>query len=103
MQQAGDDADDVHPHVGEDTRDSERVHEVRFAGRPKLAGVVLGGKLERFRDGGDIVFGAGFLDGGDQLIEESIERGSRGIRHGGDAIGLNCRNRGHNTYSSGPE
>ena len=77
VQQSGLDADDVHPHAGEDPRHGERMAHVGLARRSLLSGMILRRELVGLLDGRQIVFGTRFPNGGDQLIEFALRvRGS---------------------------
>ena len=69
VKQTGFDTDDIEAHTGEKARHGERVAHIGFTGNAPLAGVILRSKFPGVADGGDVVFGARFAEGRDQLFE----------------------------------
>ncbi len=79
MEEAGFDGDQVHAHAGQDVGDHEGVHHVGLAGLAQLSFVEVGGEVEGFFDGGEVVAGAVFADFGFEFLEELLDAvGGRG-------------------------
>ena len=72
VQQTGLDADDIEAHPGKNARHGQRMAHVGFARNPQLAFVILRSELPGFLNGSDVVFGARFAEGRDQLFKLTI-------------------------------
>ncbi len=73
VEETGGDGDGIHLHVGENVADFERMHEVRFAGRAGLSGVMFLGKFVGFFYEIEIVVGTVLA----QLLHQLAEAGHR--------------------------
>ena len=84
MQQAGNDADNIHAHVGQYFRYRERVHQIRLAGCAELTGVIPGRVGISLLDRGYVVFGAVIADGSEEGLQLQVKgRGQRNGRYFG--------------------
>ena len=73
VKETGGDGDGIHFHVGENVADFERMHQVGFAGRAGLSGVVLLGKFVGFFYEIEVVVGTVLA----QLLHQLAEAGHR--------------------------
>jgi hypothetical protein len=74
MQQARLNGDGIHAHLGENPGYCEGMRKIWIAGSPFLASMMAGSEFPRLPDSGEIVFGPGFVNCGQQAFKLGIGR-----------------------------